>query len=295
MAWRNVILPAWLAVTACAFAFALCAAQARAATELCPAEVTKLRPIGASLGMPAAAYAYDFTALTPRSVDATIVADTNDGWYSWSVTGVSVPLAHHVVSYGKALSFAYDMAESAPLAVAFPSPVMVRHAWVTTAKTSGESALGWDAKGQVSCDVPAFRTASDAIEPTPPPNVPPSAAATPSPLPSPLTAPARAAHAPAPFDSTLCAQPFGLARPVQAAMLEEPNASFSRSTPGSAEIAVAIDKDGNLLDAWVLGSSGNFSFDRAALRAAKASTYSGAMSYCMAVKSLNIFRAQFTP
>jgi TonB family protein len=63
----------------------------------------------------------------------------------------------------------------------------------------------------------------------------------------------------------------------------------------STVVEVAINPDGTLLDAWVWGPSGIPQFDAEALRAAKASTYTGARGYCRPVPGEYFFRVTFAP
>ena len=56
-----------------------------AATEFCPAEVDLVSPVGEQMGNLALTYVYELRALTARSVSAAIIADTDEGWFTWSV------------------------------------------------------------------------------------------------------------------------------------------------------------------------------------------------------------------
>jgi outer membrane biosynthesis protein TonB len=63
----------------------------------------------------------------------------------------------------------------------------------------------------------------------------------------------------------------------------------------STAVEVAINGDGALADAWIWGPSGFSAFDDEALRAAKASTYTGAAAYCEPVPGFYFFRVTFDP
>ncbi|MGA8533053.1 MAG: hypothetical protein WB615_02965 [Candidatus Tumulicola sp.] len=269
-------------------AVACACAHAAAATEFCPATLSGLTPIGAKA--PASSYAYELIALTPRSLDASLVADTDSGWYAWSISGVALqenqrkrPLVNGTLRY--------VVAASASLAVAFPAPVVIRHAWVAEAKTNGEKTMGWDRRGSSACEVPAFSSAST-NDPNPAslPAIP-----TPSPLPSPAIAAARAAPANLPFPVAQCTTPFTQAKAVEIAGLgqiaDAPD-TFAGSI-ASAAAYVTIDPNGKLTDAWMFSSSGFAPWDLALLRAARQTTYSGAISYCRRVPATYLFEGDF--
>jgi TonB family protein len=175
------------------------------------------------------------------------------------------------------------------LSVTFPSPVQVRRAWVTNARTTGETVFGWDAEGAVRCDVPDFS------EPFPPnlttktlshprdqvPATPPPAAA--------------AVSASAPFDVVKCDKPFApvtFAKPVAPVL---PDAETGFRSEAFVEIKVAVDETGAFSEAWIVESSGKPSFDQAAMTAAQASSYAPAVAYCQKVKGLYFFTADFKP
>ncbi len=72
-----------------AFAIAVCGGAARGATEFCPASMdswhTKMpSPQGAT------EYHYRLSALGPRVVDGTIVAETDQGWFVWKQLAVQL-------------------------------------------------------------------------------------------------------------------------------------------------------------------------------------------------------------
>ena len=275
-----------LLVTALAFAcFALASfAQARAASELCPAEAGHFSPIGSVDGA-ATSYAYDLSALSPRIVDATIIADTDKGWYAWRVIGAQIG------SSGKDQGIAKpDYVKGAPMPVSFPVALTIRHAWVTKAKTTGEVIFGWDKLGEVPCDVPVFADA-------PTPIGMPHTLQTPMPLPSPGGPALNAQATSPPFETTLCARQFVQAWVTHAADIQEPAnlRSLGLVTPVSTTVAVVVGKDGKPLDTWIYESTGYPVLDNAALAAARASSYSPAVSYCFAVKAMYFFKAVFSP
>jgi hypothetical protein len=273
---------------------------ALAITEFCPARLTQMRDTAATAATPAnpkdvetasagAGYNYTLDAQTPRTiVAAAMIADTDDGWYAWRVE--NVPLEKTTAELkGPYMRGEVTFARSAPLDVTFPESVVVHHAWVTHASTSAETLIGWDAVGDFACEVPDFpdggpgprvitRRQAAAVIVAAPKITPPPGIAVPVPQPFPID----------------CEVPFRRAlvvRPVQ------PEFPFSMRDGGggfySSVVEVAVGDDGRLIDAWTYASSGERAIDQSALRAAKASSYQAATSYCQNVRGEYLFRADF--
>ena len=60
-------------------------------------------------------------------------------------------------------------------------------------------------------------------------------------------------------------------------------------------IEVAVGDNDSLIDAWIYASSGWAAADLSALRAARASKYATAVSYCRRVRGYYLFRVDFFP
>jgi hypothetical protein len=259
------------------------AAGADAMVEQCPAHSTQLRASAKTAD--ATIFTYDVDALSQRTVDATIIADTDRGWFTWSVT--SVPL----VSVGRmdqagTWPVPYKAWSSRDLTVAIPGDVVVKHAWVTNGRATGETTFNWDAKGSIACDVPGFDAPPS---PAPAPVVPPSIASAP-----PETAVAKPTAAP--FDIATCDKPFVAAAPLSGPPLN-PAALGGLNTGLAAEAAVidvAVDGQGNVLDAWVKGST-HSAFDKLAMAGALQSKYTGAVSYCRPAEAIAKYTAWYQP
>ncbi|HVA28057.1 MAG TPA: hypothetical protein VNF68_07740 [Candidatus Baltobacteraceae bacterium] len=58
--------------------------HARAEAEFCGAQVRQLTPVSMPSGSTTAVYGFALRALSARSVQGWIVADTDHGWFSWS-------------------------------------------------------------------------------------------------------------------------------------------------------------------------------------------------------------------
>lgn len=265
-------------------------ASARAATEFCPASMigwhTKLRSY-----QPATTYYYWLRALGPRVADGIIVADTDQGWFTWTQQAVPLTWMTYTLTQQNAKPV-WVVAESPEMSVAFPQPVHIRRTWIVSARAQADPYFGWEVKGTVTCAPPDFATMfgpnPDKIERTPRPSDP-----TPAPAPPTATAVPMAAPSPA----ATCDHPFVAAKVTAASQPVFPQAVKDEgfSQYAVSEIYVAIDKTGKLADAWVFASSGYPELDRAALDAAKRSRYAAPISYCQPVYGTYLFRADFAP
>ncbi len=241
---------------------------------------------------PAAVQYYFLRALGPRVVEGTMVADTDRGWFTWSQSAVALTRATYTSTHAT-FRTRWVVADSPQMVVQFPEPVSVRHAWVTTAQTHGEANFNWDSFGEVACDPPPFGAPAGAKElgstnrdqaagdPTPAPAPPPAFAAPTSP----------------PFPIPTCDHPFVAATVTKVVQPDYPQSmkEDAWNVTGISEVYVAIDPHGNLTDAWIFASSGYVEFDREAIRAARHSKYSPAVSYCRPVSGTYVFRADFGP
>lgn len=263
-------------------------APAAAATEFCPAKLTYI--YRQSPNTNAGAYYYYLEALASRSVEGTIIADTDVGWFTWHQQRVQLTRTTYM-SMSPSTTFFYHVAESPQLAVVFPRPVTIRHAWVATARTQDDHVLNWDVRGIVTCEPLDFA-----------PGKYPDGTQTRSPqagdeTPAPAPPPAHAVAAAAPFPVVSCAKPFAPAAATDAVEPDFPRSVAQQGFSGvtSSEIAVAIDPQGKLVDAWLWASSGYSALDDSALSAARRSKFTGAMSYCRPVSGTYLFQADFAP
>jgi Gram-negative bacterial TonB protein C-terminal len=275
-------------------------ARADAVAELCPASVERMSPGPGASRAPSASFTYELRAKTVRTIDdAAVIADTDHGWYRWGVTQVAMPMTVEDVATPR-FRYTTRFARSTRLEVVFPEPLLVYRSWILSAKSTDEASLGWAKRGEYRCQVPAFqsripsakelaadKTLEQAIVPV----------GTPSPVPSPAQ-PAVAVPTTMSLDTIACSVPFRVATVDSPQSPDFPNGSTeSMLETGSAEVKVEVevtlDEEGRLLDASVFAGSGIAPFDLAALRAARKSGYSGAVSYCEKVRGQYIFSATF--
>jgi len=264
---------------------AACRASATAATEFCPAKLTNVYQ--KSRG-DATVYSYYLQALASRIAEGTIVAQTDAGWFTWVQQPIQLSRTTYT-STSPSVTFSYHVAASPELTVVFPRPVAIWHAWVATARAQGDHLLNWDKRGTVTCEPVDFAPGKYQDETQT--HTPQAGDETPAPAPP----PARAIASGAPFQLVNCAQPFASAAAIHAVEPEFPRSVASQgfNAVATSEIAVAIDPEGNLVDAWVWATSGYPALDDAAINAARRSKFSGATSYCRPVSGTYIFRASF--
>jgi len=79
----------------------------------------------------------------PRTVEATMVADTDQGWFTWNQPAVPLTRTTYA-SANEQTKARWVIAESPELTVMFPRLVTIRHAWITAARTHGDAYFGWD-------------------------------------------------------------------------------------------------------------------------------------------------------
>jgi|GEM_PF-1016442 len=95
--------------------------------------------------------------------------------------------------------------------------------------------------------------------------------------------------------ATPCASPHVDARVVHSVEPEYPVSLRTRRISGTVQIKVTLNEAGAVLAVSVYKSSGEPDLDRAALEAARSSTYSAAMENCQAVGGAYLLRAVFEP
>lgn len=253
-------------------AIVLCHGQAHAAAEFCPATV---EPVAQRVSD--AQYAFRLGAMSARNVTGTFFVETDKGWFAADFK--DVPLRPFEQTYTDESTFGMNDYLSGPLMVTFPSAVKILYEFVRSASTHGETILGWDTEGTVSCEPTGRRDPkrrSGYAEPDPQPFDVAGAVA--------ITARAVPVQ-----KATNCDEPFSLARIKQISYARYPalfNEAAGTALPKGATISiVALNADGSILDSWLWETSGNQALDQAALDAAKKTTYAPARAFCENVPS----------
>ncbi len=261
--------------------------SARAVSEACPA--TLYAPHTVQSGSAASAkYDYSLSAFSERSIDAVMVADTNKGWFAWSVSDVPLMRSVYLIKE-RGFQYRYRRAESGDLSVLFPADVVITHAWVARAKTTGETILGWDARGMVDCEVPDLTNQgaipiSEIVSET-------------KPVPSKVPQPEPIAYSIAPpFPATNCKTPFALATVPGVVQPKFPDSLVGIVVqPAVVVVVVAIDASGNLVDSWILAGSGYPAMDAEATNAVKLSRYEPSTAYCHHIPGTYTIIEEYTP
>jgi hypothetical protein len=259
--------------------------------EFCPARVLGVTPVTGAASEAASTYSYDLTALSRRTVDATLIAETDKGWFQWNVTGVPLGKATYsqaMRAAGRgAVTVTYEGFGSPKLSVDFPMAVIINHAWVRSAQTTGDGPTQPAASTGVAC-LPDFAG-------TGPWSPKETLVARSSSSSEPSVPAALATATTPPFESHACATPFSAATVKVPVAPDFPsNAAGLLSGAETSFVNVAVNSDGSILGTWMLVSSGVSSLDAAAIVAARRSTYVPAMAYCEPVKGIYVFRATFT-
>jgi hypothetical protein len=259
-------------------------AKAAAMVEPCPAHASVLQPSAKAPG--ATVFAYTLGALSKRTVDATMIADTNRGWFAWSVAGVPLESVTRTDTAGT-FPVKYEAWVSKELSVAIPGDVTVNHAWVTSGSATGDSTFNWGARGTHACDVPGFDAPPSPAPAPPPPLASVAALAADMPV---------AKATAAPFEIGTCEKPFVPAAivsgpPLNASALGGQNEGLAAE---AAVIDVALDGGGNIVDAWIEAST-HSAFDKLAMGGALHTTYRGAVSYCRPAEAIVKYTAWYQP
>ena len=262
----------WFVFAAVLTAAISCRATARAATELCGAH---LRPMVAVPSTNVAApqlYGYVLQALSPRSAEGGIVADTDHGWFEWSFPSTALVAHPDHMNINGVEADGRDY-ESTPLYVAFPAGTVVRHAWVERAQSHGDAMFDFDKRGMAHCLVPDFAD-SDVHGPVVLPAPPATIAA--------MATPAKPTDAR--FDKT-CDHPFTKATVSNVPRIEPPVEMSGPATSVTISI-VAVSAESKVLDVWTVGSSGDHGGDIAVQSALHFAKYQAPISYCVHVDTL---------
>jgi len=99
---------------------------------------------------------------------------------------------------------------------------------------------------------------------------------------------------PAEVPGPACSNPNVEAKTVVAVAPERTTDDFSAGTNSTAMIKVDLDANGRVTGASVYASTGSLELDRAALDAARASTYAPEMRDCQAVPGSYLFKVEFS-
>jgi hypothetical protein len=274
---------------------ALCTVRALAVAEFCPATIGPAHQVKDGGGT---LYSTTLGAEAPRSVTADVEAQTENGWYQFSIpeTAIVQQAARYRTSQ---LTFTRNESSSTLLYVRFPQGAgNVIRWWITDAISSGDSAMGWDEKGKVGCS-PYAQGSAPAPDPAMLKQYQGFVAER---LGPPLldydrmpgTGDAVLTIAPAVAQELSCDKPFSnstVSHPVSPAW----PLTYTTAVALQTLVRVDVNPDGSVVDAWVFQPSGIRAFDNSAVDAARRSTYTAGRAFCEPAPGIYLFRALFTP
>jgi hypothetical protein len=229
---------------------------------------------------PASSFVYELDSAKMNTIaEASIFADTDRGWFEWTVEDVKM---HGVPRQVDDASFHGTVTQirSSLLPVSFPYPVIVRHVWVSSARRLGETSTNLGL--EFACYPPAFDGRGE-VPDTAPPSAPPNSAQVPG--------TARPIRPPFALD---CKDPF---HGIHETLAAQPTTPISDPIKEEYKVGVEVmvgDHD-DILGTAIYQSSSRADIDAAALSAQNASSFSSAISYCLRVPSAGIFWADFGP
>ena len=265
-------------------------AQARAAVEYCPASV-RMTALGTG---PTRQYSAVFYGGSRRLVSGTVAVRTERGWFSFPFKDQQ--LVETPAFYRDDLG-GFDRTEyqSFPIYIRFSQNVTISYTFVNTAIGTHDESFTWNDKGLVSCQsADDMRIVGSSDQPGKPlsavvTDVTPNAFPSASPKSTAFTA---AVPIVAPGQQH-CAVPFSDATVVQLIVPQYPPNGGGKG--GRTIVAIAIDAEGRVGDAWTWRSSGTRAFDAVAAAAARLSTFTPKRAFCQAVPGVYFIVADFAP
>lgn len=275
---RLLLLAAFLTAS-----FLFSVAQARAAIEFCPASLM-IKPVeAASQDQPAVLYGAILKALGPRIVTATLVFDTDKGWFSASApaTALTEKQYHYTGPYRTAIHSDWN---SPVFYVKFPAAVHITNSWISKANTQACYPSPPAPKG-LTPSSPVQKPRGDyTLDPKDEDQI--------DNPPAPASEVILAQKTVPPYHAA-CANAFRDGSITNAVSPDPGDDARMHGLSGTAYVEIDINANGTLADSWVWLSSGEAVLDNAVLWAAQHSTYENAMAYCEAVPSHYLFKATF--
>lgn len=188
--------------------------------------------------------------------------------------------------------YAVSQAFSPLLYVRFPKPVHVIAMWPRTVTAQNDGDFGWEARGVIVC--PPSTAGHIGHQMALPDKLEPADALANDLPPKADDAIATAVPANAPFSGT-CDKPFVDATAPDPVTPVYPPFRFAPPPVTQVLVEMAIASDGTLIDAWIVGNTGDRAFEPYALDAARRTHYTNAIAYCSPIPSVYRFRATFDP
>lgn len=270
------------AVFFCAASVAFAHGRAQAMVEFCPAAL-HVRAVGAEQrndAAPAALYGFDLSARSARSVSARLAFDTSGGWFTVDVPQITLTEQdRHYTLRGMQIT---DRNYASPVMyVRFPKTLTLNHSWIYRSDDVTCAPPAAPGKGQNTYGKSGLQL--DAADKDRLSNAPGSGA------------PVLNAKPSSPLETADCADPFREATAASPVVPAYPEFARMTGASGTTVVDVAINADASVADASVFARSGYPYLDKAALNAAKATTYEAGRSYCRPVPGTYRFVTTFYP
>lgn len=257
-------------------AMAFTCGRADALAEFCPATVLpqfdRVAP---------ATYEFHLAAMSSRTVTGFVRLQTSKGWYNAVFQNVKLQQQpQRYLHDGNAMVLNDYISD--PQYVQLPADAPIIYGYVSQASATGDTLLGWDQEGTVTC-APTGKQAKNAPKHS-------------FDLSPPKTAPLQAHPIDSPF-AAACKKPFTPIvithlQPVEIPALLS-SMTYSALPTGESIVAVALDRDGKVLDTWLWASSGVDAYDKTTLKAARETTYEPPHAFCETIPSYYLFRVSF--
>lgn len=250
--------------------------RADALAEFCPATVLPQFDRVAT-----ATYEFRLAAMSSRTVTGFVRIQTPQGWFNAPFEKVQLRLQPQQYMHDGNPLVLNDYL-SGPMYVRLPVDAPITYGYVSQASASGDTLLDWDKEGTVTCAPPTKQSQNapkHAFSASPPIGTPLQA----HPIDPPFTASCKT-----PFTPTLITHIPSIHTPALLASM-----TYSALPGGESIVAVALDRDGKVLDAWLWASSNVDAYDKTALKAARETTYVAPLAFCKSVPSYFLFRVNF--
>lgn len=265
--------------------FLLSHGRALAVVEYCPATVSITKTADPSI------FAMRLEAQGPRTVTGVVAMRIEDDWFSAPVSQI----AFHSVKQSwrdATAEFTRVAYESDPIFIKSPTGTRPLYGFLVRAQATGDAIFGWDKRGDVECDppptvdnrggAPVLQNGLELLKPQYYGEEVPRDAVLVIPAPLHLTPPD-------------CPNPSSPAKATLIMRPEYPDMLRDSGDYGQTYVAVAVSATGKVDDAWVFAPSGHDQIDRAAVRAARDSSYEPARAFCHTIPGIFLYRADFRP
>ena len=272
-------------ILAAAVLAAAVSAPAGAATEFCAASAFKVLPIHTPVSADGkdTVFGYQLRAEAERTVIGILDIYSGGDLYEVPITSMHLTMKKQTIPVdGVTNDFSYPIFASSPLYFRFEKARKVDAVWVAAASTPDLKPVDCPTMPVAPATSPQPRAEKSEI----------TDADIRSQVP---LDPARAviqSH----IDAGTCTTVYKDATMIRGATPDYPERARELGLgPVTVFVKIAVASTGSVIGAWIVGSSGEASVDRATLIAARGSQYAPASFLCLPVPGTYTFRANFRP